>query len=160
MADLLPDWTETPEAERAAKVQALANEGKPASLIARSFRNCTRNTIIGYCSRRKIQLKGRAPKPPVPPKKPKAAKPKVEARIDVRTINAARSRAKDQADPFGFADIGNDASHLIGILDLEPHHCRWIAGDPLDVHGYCGKTSIDGSSYCSEHHARVYLVRP
>lgn len=154
MHDLLPDWTDMPEVDRETKVRALALDGKAASLIARSFRNCTRMSVIGFCSRKKIQLRGRAPKPPAQPKKPK-----VEARIDVRTVKAARSRAKVQADPFGFDDIGNDASHLLGIMDLKPQHCRWIAGDPLNVHGYCGKTAIDGSSYCSEHHARVYLVR-
>lgn len=159
MPETLPSWADTPTEELKATVSALIKDGCSAADIAAHFDGATRNAVISFCRRRKIQLKGRAPKPPAPPKKPKAAKPKVEARIDVRAVNAARSRAKDQADPFGFDDIGNDASHLLGIMDLKPHHCRWIAGDPLNVHGYCGKTAIDGSSYCSEHHARVYLVR-
>jgi GcrA cell cycle regulator len=158
MHDLLPDWTETPEAERAAKVRALATEGKPASLIARSFRNCTRNTIIGYCSRRKIQLKGRTPKPPAPPKKPKP--PKVEARIDVRQVSAARAKGPQfNDDPDGLLDLGNDVTALIGsILDLNEHTCKWPIGDPLKPgFGFCGRHSIEGSPYCAAHHDKAYL---
>lgn len=155
MADLLPDWTETPEAERAAKVSALAIEGKAASLIARSFRNCTRNTIIGYCSRRKIQLKGRTPKPPVPPKKPKP--PKVEARIDVRQVSAARAKGPQiNDDPDGLLELGNDVTGLIGIMDLKVDSCRYMYGDPKGQHGYCGKTTKGNSSWCQHHHDIVF----
>lgn len=152
MHDLLPDWTDMPDDEREKMVRDLVRDGKPASLIARSFRNCTRNSVIGLCTRRKIQLKGKAPKPPAPPKKPKVA-----ARIDVRQVAVARAKPKADAS-VGFEDVGNDVTGLIGIMALKDHHCRWIAGDPLNVHGYCGKTAKDGSSYCPEHHARVYLV--
>ena len=158
MHDLLPDWTETPEAERAAKVSALAKDGKPASFIARSFRNCTRNIIIGYCSRRKIQLKGRAPKPPAPPKKPK---PKVEARISVREIAIARADGpRLEADPDGLLELGNDVTGLIGIMDLKVDSCRYMYGDPKGQHGYCGKTAKGNSSWCPHHHDIVFGGRP
>lgn len=154
MHDLLPDWTDMPEADRETQVRALAMDGKPASLIARSFRNCTRMSVIGLCSRKKIQLKGRAPKPPAQ-KKPR---PKVEARIDVRQVAIAREKApKIEPDPMGLSILGNDATHLLGIMDIKAHHCRYIHGDPKGIHGYCGKHVQADSSFCPEHHDRVYL---
>lgn len=160
MHDLLPDWTDMPEADRETKVRALAMDGKPASLIARSFRNCTRMSVIGLCTRKKIQLKGRAPKPPAPPKKPKAAKPKVEARIDVRQVSAARSKGPQiNDDPDSLLELGNDVTALVGsLLDLTEHTCKWPIGDPLKPgFGFCGRHSIEGSPYCAAHHDKAYL---
>ena len=41
-------------------------------------------------------------------------------------------------------------------MELEPHDCRWIYGDPQEdgvEYRYCGLKD-DGSSYCPEHHAQ------
>lgn len=156
MHDLLPDWTDMPETDRETKVRALAMDGKPASLIARSFRNCTRMSVIGLCSRKKIQLKGRAPKPPAQ-KKPR---PKVEARIDVRQVAIAKATGpRFEADPDGLLELGNDVTALIGsLLDLNEHTCKWPIGDPLKPgFGFCGRHSIEGSPYCAGHHDKAYL---
>lgn len=160
MPEVLPDWSDMPDEDRVTLVQALILDGNAASSIARHFRNCSRNSIIGFCSRRKIQLKGRAPKPPVPPKKPKAAKPKVEARISVREVAIARANGpRFEDDPDGLLDLGNDVTALIGsLLDLNEHTCRWPIGDPLKPNfGFCGRHSIEGSPYCAAHHDRAYL---
>ena len=40
----------------------------------------------------------------------------------------------------------------VGLLDLEPHHCRWPlwqAGEAPSL--YCGVKRETGSSYCAEH---------
>lgn len=152
MHDFLPDWTDMPEADRETKVRALALDGKAASLIARSFRNCSRMSVIGFCSRKKIQLRGRAPKPPSPPKKPK-----VEARIDVRQVSEARAKGPQiNDDPDGLLDLGNDVTGLLGIMDLKVDSCRYMYGDPKGQHGYCGKTTKANSSWCPHHHDIVF----
>lgn len=154
MAEVLPDWSDMPDEDRVKLVQALILDGNPASSIARHFRNCSRNSIIGFCSRRKIQLKGRAPKPPAPPKKPK---PKVEARIDVRQVSAARAKGPQiNDDPDGLLELGNDVTGLIGIMELKVDSCRYMYGDPKGQHGYCGKTTKANSSWCPHHHDIVF----
>lgn len=163
MHEALPDWSDMPDEDRVKIVRALILDGNPASSIARHFRNCSRNSIIGFCSRRKIQLKGRAPKPPAPPRKPKAekkAKPKVEARISVREVAIARANGpRLEADPEGLLELGNDVTALIGsILDLTEHTCKWPIGDPLKPNfGFCGRHSLEGSPYCAAHDVRAHM---
>jgi len=45
------------------------------------------------------------------------------------------------------------------VQTLEEHHCRWPIGDPQapDFH-FCGKTKIQGLSYCECHARRAYSV--
>lgn len=46
---------------------------------------------------------------------------------------------------------------VIGLLDLEPHHCRWPVGDPGQPgFGFCG-AEREGplTPYCCEHHQRA-----
>ena len=43
----------------------------------------------------------------------------------------------------------------VPLVDLEDHHCRWIAAkDELTTY-FCGRHKNIGS-YCNEHAARVY----
>jgi hypothetical protein len=52
-----------------------------------------------------------------------------------------------------------DAASVTDINALEPHHCRWINGDPSmgkDQYHWCGKTAVPGKSWCSEHLLLVY----
>ncbi len=42
----------------------------------------------------------------------------------------------------------------------EHRGCRWIEGDPRAQHTYCGAETNQGSSYCTEHHARAYCSKP
>ncbi len=43
----------------------------------------------------------------------------------------------------------------IGLMHLEPHHCRWPFGDPRDPgFGYCGAPRMVDSSYCEHHRHR------
>jgi hypothetical protein len=44
----------------------------------------------------------------------------------------------------------------VAFLELAPHHCRWPIGHPKTPgFGFCGRTKIDGSSYCREHAERA-----
>lgn len=43
------------------------------------------------------------------------------------------------------------------LEDLDAHACRWPFGDPRDKDfGFCGKTKLAESSYCSEHFHRAH----
>lgn len=51
---------------------------------------------------------------------------------------------------------GVDVTRLVGIMELRDGMCRWIDGEPKGVHGYCGKPTVDGTSWCKEHEKRVF----
>jgi hypothetical protein len=45
------------------------------------------------------------------------------------------------------------------FAELNYRHCRWIYGDPLKAHGYCGHQKEHGRSYCKFHlEASVYTI--
>lgn len=125
----------------------------------------TKNAVIGKGHRLKLPTKpnpqsrgqksamGRAAAKSIKANRPKNGKgqPKPQA------IAARIAGPKFETAPLPEEEMGNDVTHLIGIMDLKAHDCRWISGDPLNVHGYCGKRAKEGSSYCDEHHARVYM---
>lgn len=166
MHDLLPDWRDMPEADREARVRELILEGKSASIIARHFRCCTRNSVIGFCTRREIPManksgwskeareKGREASSYKAPLKPKAkprAQPPKPAKIKAPAFETA---------PLPEEELGNDVSHLLGIMDLKVDSCRYMFGDPKGQHGYCGQTTKGNSSRCPHHHDIVFGGRP
>lgn len=46
----------------------------------------------------------------------------------------------------------------VSFMDLQPHHCRWIPGDPRlpGGDGYCGLPKVPSVSYCLGHAGRAY----
>lgn len=54
---------------------------------------------------------------------------------------------------------GVDVTRRLGLMDIGAHDCRWIDGDPLAEHSFCGKPVKEGSSWCPEHHKRVFPGR-
>jgi hypothetical protein len=158
MHDLLPDWKAMDADERLSMVRRMAAEGLSGGGIALRFRNATRMSVVGLCYRRGITLKGIAPKPPGPSKKPKARgnlnQPKVQA-IVAKKLRMANEPAFETA-PLPEEDLGNDVTALLGIMDLKADSCRWMFGDPKGQHGYCGKTTKAGSSWCPHHHDVVF----
>lgn len=161
MHDLLPDWRDMPEADREARVRELILEGKSASIIARHFRCCTRNSIIGFCTRREIPManksgwskeamkKGREAssyKAPLKAKAKPSPKPPKPAKIKAPAFETA---------PLPEEELGNDVTNMIGIMDLTNDTCRWPHGDPrLPGFGYCGAQVQADSPYCPEHTRR------
>jgi len=157
-------WT----AEDEATLRKLwVGEGYSASQIARMMgMGLTKNSIIGKVHRLKIAARtkitmskhqksamGRDALKSVKAKRPRNGKgqPKPPA------IAARIAGPKFETAPVPEEELGNDATHLVGIMDLKARDCRWISGDPLNVHGYCGKRAQEDSSYCPEHHRRVYM---
>lgn len=149
MPNALPDWKTIDPALRLSLVGDMAKQGLSAGGIALRFQNATRNSVIGLCHRRKIQLHGYSSPPPPPPRKqPKSAKVKAPRLSKMPEFETG---------PLPEEEIGNDASHLIGLLDLTEHTCKWPVGDPLRAgFGFCGASKDSGSGpYCSEHAKRA-----
>lgn len=52
----------------------------------------------------------------------------------------------------------------VSFNDLEPHHCRYIPGEPkghpMDDPMYCGLQRVDGASYCAGHLRRCQKDAP
>lgn len=162
MHDLLPDWTDMDEAARDTRVRELVRDGHSASVIARYFRCCTRNSIISYCNRREIPMankSGWAKETIAKGRKAMAERPKPKAKTAAEP--KAPKPPKITPPPFETAllpeeDLGNDVTPLIGsVLGLNEHTCKWPIGDPLlPGFGFCGRHSMDGSPYCEDHHKR------
>jgi hypothetical protein len=89
--------------------------------------------------------KGRSGNPGVP------SVPSIMHRIEGRANIKARREIVDE---------GVDVTGLIAFTDRRiGKQCAWIPGDPLDGAMCCGKPVVEGSQWCSEHHARVYSGR-
>ena len=56
MLDALPDWKTMDEEAKQALVRDLADQGMSDGQMVRHFANATRNAVIGFRVRRKIEL--------------------------------------------------------------------------------------------------------
>jgi len=48
------------------------------------------------------------------------------------------------------------ARRPLKLLDLRPHHCRWIVVGSGEGALFCGKPKVGSSPYCVEHTQRVW----
>ena len=135
-------WTD----ERVEQLTRMTREGKVFREIAEIL-GCTRNAVIGKVHRmglhvqvpvsKKAAARRRAPlnvakikanakaKPPEPPRfKYKPRKPSVS--VEMPTPNKHRG---------------------LGLLDLEPNHCRFPTGQGADI-TFCGQPKLHGYSWC------------
>lgn len=46
----------------------------------------------------------------------------------------------------------------VAVVDLEPHHCRYVHGDPKAEHHCCGHNTRKNSVYCDFHHKLCYTT--
>lgn len=102
----------------------------------------SRNAVIGKMAR--LGLQGRI------------AKPKMESR---KKIAAYQKRSWPRMEiPRPCPAPRNDevTATSVHILDLEPHHCRLVIGEPKDGM-FCGREKVPGLSYCADHAQRVFL---
>lgn len=80
---------------------------------------------------------------------------------DLRVLSTVRARQnKPHQEPASLpiGGEGVDVTSLLGIMDLRDDTCRWPHGDPLLAgFGFCGKPVKEGSSWCPDHHARVFI---
>lgn len=142
-------WTD----EKMAKLEKLLIDGLSASQIAQKlgvFGHCVdggRSAVIGKI--RRLGLEFQTPK-----KRTGVAKPTNP--IKQMRQPAAKTRVSPALPDVPPSEPVLVAPHLLGILDLEPHHCRWPENSEAPFH-FCGAQRADGSPYCSEHHARAFV---
>ena len=85
-----------------------------------------------------------------------------------------QQRIRDRSASLGFAPKRQKAPKLsteplppadpvpaivVSMEKLEPHHCRWIYGDPgASQWGYCGQEREGPLPYCQQHSKRAYTA--
>lgn len=150
----LVDWTD----DRIATLKKLWGEGISASQIGGVI-GVSRNAVIGKAGRLKLVHGGHS-------KSNVRARPAGGKRD--RTGNAGQPKAAAIRHRMAYRppvlpiplepEEGVDVTgrHL-GLLDVGAHDCKWLSGDPLAEHTFCGKPVKEGAAWCPEHHARVYL---
>lgn len=143
-----PDWTTLTQGERIEAIKEALATCDSAQQIADTFRNATRNAIIGYCSRHGITLpngqRRAATAKPRPPKKPRVAPP--------RPIGNMESA------PVPRIDIVPDPKTAASFMDaLDRGLCTWPLWDRFDrpeTSQCCGSPRKTEGPYC-EFHARA-----
>lgn len=137
--------------------------GKSASQIAEMIgHGVSRSAVIGKVFRLKLKrmtdgtqtssIASRAQKA----KASRSGKGQPKANAIIHNRIARREQPSFDTAPLPEEGMGNDVTHLIGIMDLKANSCRYIHGDPLHQHGYCGKEALPKSSWCEEHHHVVF----
>lgn len=147
-------WTD----ERVSRLKQLWADGHSAGEIAATFRETTRNAVIGKIHR--LGLSNRGPRYRSTAPKP-ARKVAVKHQERAPMVVAPKPAIAPVRLPKGH-DEPNHGGTL--YLSAEHYQCKHIAGDPrsvpIDQLMVCGKPRKSGSSYCPEHHARVFVTPP
>ena len=123
-------------------LKELWEQGVSSGLIAKEL-GCTRNAIIGKVHR--LKLSTREPKMMVNSENPL---PEV---CRIRNTVYMKSNIPPPEMPFEPSPIGG-----VSLMELEPHHCRFIVGSSEDgLALYCGEPKHYGS-YCDYHGRLCY----
>jgi GcrA cell cycle regulator len=136
--------------EKTGKLTELYREGLSASQIAAQLGGTSRSAVIGKLHRIGLVGGGTAKRKTVRKTDPSGVKrprPQTESTSRSQTI---KQLLKTEALPTPKSE---DVAR-VSLLDLEPHHCRWPAGDP--VQGFCGCQKVPGLPYCEGHAKRAY----
>lgn len=106
----------------------------------------TRNAVLGRADR--LDLPARAVARSA---KPGAGRLKPLVPLKVRRQQAAYFKDFKRALAVMEKAVLGPGVHL---TELEPHHCRFISGDPTKMNAgvFCGREKQKGSSYCPDHH--------
>ena len=106
--------------------------------------NRTRNSVIGFIHR--SGLSNSRPKKPAikTPKPPQQLKPKQPKKIFIK--------------PIIEVDM---PKHTTLFVFTNNRHCKYIADEPNGIDTrVCGSRTVEGTSWCFEHHALVYTKPP
>jgi GcrA cell cycle regulator len=158
-------WTD----ERVDALKQAWTDGLTASQIAvRLGDGVTRNMVLGKAIRLGLPRRGKAaPRTArvsraTPRPKPRAAKGNAPVRL--------QPRPRDDLGKLPATPLPSPAESdvpRVATLDLEPEHCRWAVGDPLEVGPraplFCGLPKLPGISWCEAHARRAFdgpRVRP
>ena len=157
MLDALPDWKTMDDEAKQTLVRGLAEQGMSDGQMAQFFVNATRNAVIGFRVRRKIELKRVRPHAKPKPLAPRGQKghPKVNA-----IVRHARSVPPIPVDEE--IEGGIDVTKRVGIMVLNNHTCRWPVGTDTGANQmFCGCHAdlLATGPYCPEHTARAEAHR-
>lgn len=162
-------WTEA----EMTRLKILWKEGRSASQIAAVMPGRSRNAVIGRVHRMSLTgLRRTDPRklqnvPKRVAKRATTARRKPEhirtaAGLSMRHATKAQVKTARLIYDTAVARIAASAAsetirEIKGrpatILDLEPHHCRYMIGE----RHWCAHDKIPGSSYCATHTVRCYL---
>jgi hypothetical protein len=135
-------------------IRPMVADGLSAAQIADNFRNASRSAVCGFCDRNNVRLLGFKSAPA------KQHGNKGAPRAHAIVAKAARKRAGRE--PHDIKDgEGVDVTHLLGIMDLDHHTCRWPVTGEGSGTLFCG-IYIPSGTYCPEHTQRSVskAVRP
>ena len=152
-----------------AKLKVLYFDGKSCGDIARVL-GCGRSAVIGKVHRLGLPLRGQSSGRQMAD----AARKGIKSRKAPDTFRAASGKpVPARPDGMGWVRLDQRGSvklavppddgipeTAVSLVDLEPHHCRWVHGDSRGKHAYCGKPKVLGLSYCEGHAARAYRAPP
>ena len=131
-------WTD----ERVQELTRMTREGKVFREIAEIL-GCTRNAVIGKVHRLGLHVQ-------VPVSKKAAARrraPLNVAKIKAKAPEPPRFKYKPRG-PSVSVEMPTPRKHKgLGLLDLEPHHCRFPTGQGADI-TFCGQPKLHGYSFC------------
>tara|TARA_Y100000817_G_C16460770_1_gene369248 strand:- start:15 stop:512 length:498 start_codon:yes stop_codon:yes gene_type:complete len=137
-------WTQ----EKEEKLKQLWEKGHTASQIAEILGDTTRNAVIGKAHR--LKLAARAPSKKSQSQRKEATTSQIK---DEKQITR-KSRFKSLLLDKNFEP--ENPKKLEGLGDK---NCRWPIGHPNEENFYfCGRTSIEGFSYCKLH--VLYAFQP
>lgn len=133
-------------------------EGYSASVIADEIQRTydlpiTRNAVIGKARRLNLESRkgGRTDDPGIKNRRLNVRLRKVRSKPHGRPLVAFPVVPLPKAAP------DPDPASWIKFEALAPTGCRWLHGDPLGHHGYCGLEAVPGKAWCHHHLARVYI---
>lgn len=129
-------WTD----EDIEKVRKFAGMGMTAQQIATHFSNRSRNSVIGMCHRKNIELLTG------------------KSRLQQRRLAVVRKKRENSVKPLNLPYAPKHKPGLKTILELGLFDCRAVVSEIDGIKTlYCGTTVAEGKSYCKEHHA-IYTI--
>lgn len=151
---------ETWTPKRLDMLRQLWAEGFTATDIGHKLGGLTKNQVIGKVHR--LALPSR-PSPIKAPRYPALRKPKRERRRPEQ--KAAKPKVTEPA-PIVVEEAPVIATPRPVLCELPPSPmssqigtgCRWVEGDPKASWLYCNAIPVNESSWCAEHHARVFEI--
>lgn len=141
-------------------LKKLVSEGLSATQIGVRM-ELTRNQVIGYCHRHKIELARRTSTQPMKDVKKRPKISATEARSNKKGSNHFNFRRASELSNAVPTD-GNwpkpENDNSVDIFDTQEHHCRMpLWGHSLRVGKVCGKPRLRfNSPYCASCHKLAY----